>query len=242
MSDQAPTGQRMTPETRRAVVAWIVQAAFGVVAYGVILFLAAGSLGWIWGWVLVGITAAVTAAHVLILVPINPELLAEREKGIRAEGVKAWDKWLASLAAGVGMASWVVAALDVRFHWTGPMPLAVHVGGLLGTVLGWALFLWAMACNAFFSEGVRIQEERSHTVATGGPYRAVRHPGYVGAILIALAAPFLLGSLWALITSGASMALYVVRTYLEDQTLIDELPGYRDYARQTRYRLLPGVW
>jgi len=113
---------------------------------------------------------------------------------------------------------------------------------LLVTVLGYALFLWAMASNAFFAEGVRIQEERGHTVATGGPYRFVRHPGYVGSILATVATPCLLGSPWALIPAIVSGALYVVRTNLEDKTLRQELPGYEQYARQTRHRLLPGVW
>lgn len=231
------------PDVRRAIVLWIVQATFGLVGYGLILFLAAGRLGWTWGWVLLGILSAVLAAHVLILVPINPELLVERGKGIRDKGVKTWDKWVAALAAGVmPVASWVVAGLDVRFDWTGSMPIAYHVSGLLVMLLGFGLFLWAMASNAFFSEGVRIQKERGHTVATGGPYRYVRHPGYVGAILAQLATPFLLGSPWALIPSVASAALYVLRTYLEDKTLVEELPGYQAYVQRTRYRLVPGVW
>jgi protein-S-isoprenylcysteine O-methyltransferase Ste14 len=100
----------------------------------------------------------------------------------------------------------------------------------------------AMASNAYFAEGVRIQTERGHTVATGGPYRYVRHPGYTGAILAQLVTPCLLGSLWAWIPTLASAALYVVRTYLEDQTLQVELPGYPAYTQQTRYRLIPGVW
>jgi protein-S-isoprenylcysteine O-methyltransferase Ste14 len=79
-------------------------------------------------------------------------------------------------------------------------------------------------------------------VATGGPYRIVRHPGYVGAILYTLAMPVLLGSVWALIPAGMSAAVFIVRTHLEDRTLHDELPGYREFAGQTRYRLLPGVW
>jgi len=213
------------------------------VGYGLILFLAAGKLNWVWGWVLLGTIAAFLGAHPLILVPINPDLLAEREKGILSEGVKAWDKWIAALAAGVfPVSSWVVAGLDTRFHWTWPMPLGFHLLGLLFTTLGLGLFLWAMACNAFFSEGVRIQNERGHTVADNGPYRVIRHPGYLGAILAQLVTPLLLGSFWALIPSLASAGLYMIRTYLEDQTLLAELPGYRDYARQTRYRLLPYVW
>jgi protein-S-isoprenylcysteine O-methyltransferase Ste14 len=108
--------------------------------------------------------------------------------------------------------------------------------------VGYALFLWAMASNAFFAEGVRIQTDRGHTVSTGGPYRYVRHPAYTGAIISLVAAPLLLGSPWALIPAVAAAALYVARTYMEDKTLMEELPGYKEYARQTRYRLLPGVW
>jgi protein-S-isoprenylcysteine O-methyltransferase Ste14 len=98
-----------------------------------------------------------------------------------------------------------------------------------------------MASNAFFSEGVRIQNERGHVVANGGPYRYVRHPGYAGAILAQLATPFLLGSAWAMIPRAAPAVLYVVRTHLEDRTLMEELPCYQEYARQTRFRLLPHV-
>jgi protein-S-isoprenylcysteine O-methyltransferase Ste14 len=238
-----PTRPEISPETRRAIVKWIVQAALGLPAYGLLLFLAAGRLDWVWGWALLAVLAAVLAAHPLILIPINPALLAEREKGLTDKAVKAWDRWIAGLAAGLfPIVSWVVAGLDVRFGWTGPVPLAYHVGGLGVMVLGLALFLWAMASNAFFAEGVRIQKERGHTVATGGPYQYVRHPGYTGAILSQAVTPFLLGSLWALIPTVASAALYVLRTYLEDKTLKKELPGYEEYTRQTRYRLLPGVW
>jgi protein-S-isoprenylcysteine O-methyltransferase Ste14 len=89
---------------------------------------------------------------------------------------------------------------------------------------------------------VRIQKERGHAVATGGPYRFVRHPSYVGGILFELAAPILLGSWWALIPGMLNAILFVVRTALEDKTLQAELDGYQDYAARVRYRLLPGVW
>jgi len=243
MNKNTPTGDAISPEERREIVKWIVQAALGLVGYGLLLFLTAGRLNWIWGWVLLGVLAAFLAAHPLILIPINPALLVERERGLRDPRVKSWDRWIAALAAGVfPLASWVVAGLDVRFGWAGSLPLAAHLGGLLVTLLGFALFLWAMASNAFFAEGVRIQAERGHVVATGGPYGCVRHPGYAGAILSLLATPFLLGSLWAVIPSLVAALLYIVRTWLEDKTLMDELPGYETYTRQTPSRLLPGIW
>ena len=123
MSEEASSRREITPEMRRAIVKWCVQAALGLVGYGLILFLAAGTLDWLWGWVLLAILASFMAAHPLILVPINPELLVERGKGLRDQGVKAWDRWVAALAAGVmPVASWIVAGLDVRFHWTGSPP------------------------------------------------------------------------------------------------------------------------
>jgi protein-S-isoprenylcysteine O-methyltransferase Ste14 len=99
-----------------------------------------------------------------------------------------------------------------------------------------------MASNKFFSTAVRIQMDRSHTVASGGPYRYVRHPGYVGYIISWFATSLALGSLWALILVGLVMCLFVIRTALEDKTLLEELDGYQDYAKQVRYRLLPGIW
>jgi len=242
MSKTTDAWRSATPEVRREIVKWSYQAFLGLIGYGLILFLSAASFTWTWGWAQVIILAAFLAAHPLLLIPINPELLAEREQGMRGPDVKGWDRWLAPLAAGGLFPMLVVAGLDVRFAWTGPMPLAAHVAGLIFNVLGYTLFLWAMVSNAYFSEGVRIQEERGHTVATGGPYRYVRHPGYAGAIAAALATPFLLGSLWALIPATLSAALYAVRTALEDRTLAQELPGYREYAQQTRFRLVPGVW
>jgi len=243
MDGQVSEKRTMTPEVRRRIVSWIVQAALGLVGYSAILFLSAGRLDWVWGWVFLGLLATVLISHVLILVPKNPELLAERSRGIRQEGAKGWDRWVTFFATGMGtMILWIVAGLDARFEWSASVPLALHVGGLIGSVLGWALFMWAMGTNAFFSEAVRIQEERGHTVVTDGPYRYVRHPGYVGAILALVATPPLLGSLWALIPAGLAAIGYVVRTALEDKTLLEELDGYKGYAMRVRYRLLPGIW
>lgn len=242
MRAKTSTRPKITPEVRRAIIKWNVRAILGIPVYGLILFLPAGRLNWVWGWVLLGVLTAVMAAHPLLLVPLNPELLAEREKSFYDKGVKTWDKWITTLAGGLMFLLWIVAGLDLRFQWTGPIPLAYHLGGLVVTLLGYALFLWAMASNAFFSEGVRIQEERGHVVARGGPYRYVRHPGYGGTILAQLGTPFLLGSPWALIPSGVLAALLVVRTCLEDKTLREELPGYKEYTQQIPSRLLPGVW
>ena len=104
------------------------------------------------------------------------------------------------------------------------------------------LVTWAMVSNRFFSTMVRLQTDRGHQVATGGPYRFVRHPGYVGFIVSTIAVPLILGSLYGLILSAASVILMIIRTALEDKTLQTELGGYAEYAKQVRYRLIPHVW
>lgn len=99
-----------------------------------------------------------------------------------------------------------------------------------------------MRSNRFFSSIVRIQTERGHVVQSGGPYRFVRHPGYVGMTLTQVAYPVLLGTWWAYVPTGLATLLLVVRTALEDRLLRRELAGYGEYAARVRFRLLPGVW
>jgi protein-S-isoprenylcysteine O-methyltransferase Ste14 len=233
----------LSPGARQAIIKWCLQSFLGLIGYALIIFLSAGTINWVWGWVLIGLLAAFMLAHPIILLPRNPDLLVERGKGIRVEGVKNWDRWIAPIAAGVmPLISWILAGLDVRFGWTGPISVGWHILGMLGMASGFGVFLWALASNAFFSEGVRIQEERGHTVAKTGPYQYVRHPGYSGAILAQLFTPLLLGSIWAAIPSLGGAVFYILRTCLEDGTLISELPGYKEYTRETRFRLLPGIW
>jgi len=108
--------------------------------------------------------------------------------------------------------------------------------------LGYWLSSWAVISNKFFSDVIRIQMDRGHTVVSGGPYRYVRHPGYMGIVLYSLATPFLPDSAWALVPGGLTVLLIVVRMVVEDRTLLAELYGYQEYAVRVRYRLLPGVW
>ncbi len=216
----------------------------GVVMVAVILFASAWRLDWAMGWALVGVYAAWVGANAVLLIPTSPDLLIERVT--RAKDAKAWDTALLGVVGLVTLAKYILAGLDVRRGWTARawpgMPLALQIVALVVAALGYALGTWAMTANAFFSKVVRIQEDRQHAVATGGPYRCVRHPGYSGTIAFELATPFMLGSLWALIPGVLVVLLTIVRTALEDRTLQEELEGYPAYARRVRYRLLPGVW
>jgi protein-S-isoprenylcysteine O-methyltransferase Ste14 len=212
----------------------------GVLMLPVMLFLSAGRVDWVMGWVMVGIIAVWVGATALVVIPRNPELLAERVGP--KQGAKTWDTVILGMYGVTTIAVWIVAGLDVRFGWTTGISLPLQIAAMAIVVSGYALVVWATASNAFFSQVVRIQTERGHTVATGGPYRFVRHPAYVGIILFELATPVMLGSGWALIPGGLSALLFIVRTALEDKTLQAELDGYKDYATRVRYRLLPGVW
>ncbi|HZY43911.1 MAG TPA: isoprenylcysteine carboxylmethyltransferase family protein [Anaerolineae bacterium] len=221
---------------------WLLRSIIGTIVYGSIIFLPAGTFNWLWGWVMLGILVAVMIVQPLMLMRINPAVLIEREKSFWTQGVKRWDKWITTIAGGLMPQPWIIAGLDVRFQWTASMQLTVHIGGLIFVVIGHALFLWAMAANAFFSQGARIQSERNQQLVDSGPYRFVRHPGYAGVILYSIATPILLGSMWALIPGILSAILFGVRTRLEDKMLMTELPSYTEFAQRTSFRLLPGVW
>jgi protein-S-isoprenylcysteine O-methyltransferase Ste14 len=211
----------------------------GVVFVMATLFIPAGRLDWVMGWALVGIYLGWITAAGLIIAPRNPDLLIERAS--RRQGMKTWDVALLSMIGLLTIVKHVVAGLDLRFGWTA-VPFELQIAGLVIAAQGYALTTWAMVANAFFSTVTRIQADRGHHVVTSGPYRFVRHPGYTGTIAFELTTPLMLGSLWALIPGGLAVLLTVVRTALEDRTLRQELPGYTDYARQTKYRLLPGIW
>lgn len=226
---------------RKGLISWAIKGVLYKAYMAAVLMLSAGRWDWIAGWIYVGIFLAFDAATALVVIPRSPELLIERSH--RSKDVKAWDKVIMPVAAGLlPLFSWIIAGLDIRFGWGPEVRLSLQAAGFVLTVIGHAIVVWAMSANVFFSVIVRIQEERGHSVATGGPYRWIRHPGYLGAILFSGAIPFLLTSWWALIPSVGSVILYIIRTSLEDKTLQDELPGYIDYAQQVKFRLIPGVW
>ncbi|NLE75533.1 MAG: isoprenylcysteine carboxylmethyltransferase family protein, partial [Chloroflexi bacterium] len=116
------------------------------------------------------------------------------------------------------------------------------LAALAAIVAGYALGAYALVANPFFSGMVRIQADRGHRVVTGGPYRWVRHPGYLGALVTFLATPVFLDSPWAFVPTAFLAVVLVVRTHLEDRTLQQQLAGYREYAARVRRRLLPGLW
>jgi protein-S-isoprenylcysteine O-methyltransferase Ste14 len=204
-------------------------------------------LSWRWGWweawvyALIGILGF--AVSRVLAARRHPDLLAERAKFMRHEDTKPWDNLLARLVGLGGAIIPLVAGLDAREGWSGQyFGLVEELIALVLTLAGFAIGSWALMENRFFSGVVRIQVERNHKVVTTGPYHWVRHPGYAGALLTYWLTPVFLDSIWTFTPVACLTVVLVVRTALEDRTLQEELPGYREYARRTRFRLLPGIW
>lgn len=218
----------------------VIRLLIYIVILAAILFLCAGRVDWAmgWAWLVVHFAAALTSAFV---VPLDPELLDERTHV--KEGVKQWDKLIViptQILMPFGFL--VLAGLDVRYGWSPGLPLWLQITALTLSGMGYLLSVWASAVNKFYSRLVRIQTERGHHVVSDGPYKVIRHPGYTGIIVFMLTTALALNSLWTLTLSGALSLLLVVRTVLEDKTLQEELPGYKEYTQKVKYRLVPGLW
>jgi protein-S-isoprenylcysteine O-methyltransferase Ste14 len=224
----------------KIVVFYFVGEIFSVASVGVALFWSAGRLDWWPAWAVMAVLLSWLTALGIVILRSNPDLLIERIHP--PKGSKTWDTNINLILRLVTLSRYIIAGLDQRFGWTGDFPFAVQITALIVCALGYALFVWAAASNPFFSQIVRIQTERGHSVVTKGPYQVVRHPSYVGGILFELAVPFLFASWWALIPSVIGALLLILRTALEDRTLKSELSGYSDYIRHVHYRLLPGIW
>jgi protein-S-isoprenylcysteine O-methyltransferase Ste14 len=172
----------------------------------------------------------------------HPDLIAERARLLDHADAKPWDRILA-LLAGLGTTLIGLAAgLDALFGWSDGFSLPVEILGMAVFLGGYVFGTSALMENRFFSAVVRLQGDRGQVVVSSGPYRWVRHPGYAGALCSYLTIPLFLDSPWAFLPAVFIALSLVLRTSLEDQTLQAELPGYREYTKQVRYRLLPGIW
>ncbi|MGD0020603.1 MAG: isoprenylcysteine carboxylmethyltransferase family protein [Candidatus Limnocylindrales bacterium] len=235
----------MSPSEDRPSLATGIALRIGAIAFflileAVILFVAAGRLDWTWAWIYLAICVGTVLVNGTLMFRASPETIAERG---RPGETQTWDKVVSGLwSLALYLLLPLVAGLDVRFAWSGDLAVAWNVAGAAVLVAGLGLAAWAMLANAYFSTAVRIQGDRGQTVCRSGPYRLVRHPGYVGFILQSFGTALVLGSLWALVPGVAAASLMVIRTALEDRFLQAELPGYRDYTRDVRHRLVPGIW
>jgi len=201
-----------------------------------VLFGAAGRWDLPFFWACIGVYAGFMIAAFLT---IDPDLRKERIR----PGPGGKDRLTRWFLLPFILFHWIVAGLDVgRYHWSDIVPSGVQIASIVGFAMGLGLTLWAMAVNRFFSPVVRIQSERGHHLITAGPYRYVRHPGYVGAFLACLCGGLTLGSCLAMAPLAAFAVALVRRTLVEDRYLIGNLDGYKEYAERVRYRIIPGIW
>ena len=218
----------------------LLQVSIWMFVQILILCLSSGRLDWVMAWVYIGLNGAIIAINFSILLPQNPELIAERTE--IKEDAKKWDIVLVKIALPIPLVTLLISGLDLRFGWSPPLTFPIQLLALALMVLGYSLVSWAMITNKFFSGVVRIQKERNHTTIATGPYQYVRHPGYTGMIVYSLSTPLLLSSLWAFIPAVLMSCLLIVRTVLEDRFLQAELDGYQEYTARVPYRLLPYLW
>jgi protein-S-isoprenylcysteine O-methyltransferase Ste14 len=212
----------------------------GAFIFFIIIFISAGRIAYLPGviYLIIGLIMFVLNYTVL---RIDNELLKERSKP--GEGTKQWDKKILGLSFLLTIAMYIIAGLDSgRFHWSPDFHWSLCLLGIILTISGQLLFLIAQKQNKFFSSTVRIQTDREHIVCETGLYKIVRHPAYMGSVIQLIGFPLLFGSLWSIIPICILIFLHIIRTYLEDKTLLTELTGYHEYSLNTRYRLIPYLW
>jgi protein-S-isoprenylcysteine O-methyltransferase Ste14 len=208
--------------------------------FGLLLFVAAGRLNWVAGWLFLAANAITTAASYAYINRVNPGLMAKRARV--GKGTKTWDKFWLVVFILLSGAVYLVAALDAgRYGWS-EMSFYLWPPGCVVFFFAAFITAWSMGVNPFFEKTVRIQSESDHRVIDAGPYRFARHPGYIGIIGVLVSVPLMLGSWWALIPSALSVIAIIIRTAFEDRTLREELPGYVEYAARVRFRLFPMIW
>ena len=206
-----------------------------------LLLISAGTFEWINAWAYIGFSVLFNIIGGTFLAKVNPQMLNERGKLIQGN-TQSFDKvWVVPYILLFSIASCIAGLDAVRFEWS-HMPLGLVIVAAIIYVSASLLLLWAMAVNPQFETTVRIQEERNHQVCTSGPYKYVRHPGYVSFSAMIVSSSFILGSWWANLPNGMALILLVIRTSLEDKFLHKELKGYKEYAQKTKYKLVPYVW
>jgi len=213
-----------------AIFAWWLISLFG----------SAGQLSWNRGWICTVLYLGALHASKAVLKKLNPGLLEQRETAIRKD-TKSFDKIFLRLFLSLTIVQPIIAGLDMRLNGASMPFWSVYPGIGLFTVAA-TLITWVLVKNPHAESSVRIQKDRGHTVVASGPYRFVRHPMYVGLILLHASMALILGSMWTLALAALITMLFLWRTALEDQTLRQELPGYEEYTTVTRYRLMPGIW
>jgi protein-S-isoprenylcysteine O-methyltransferase Ste14 len=227
-------------QVKKSGVIYIIRIHVQLLIMAAAYFITAGSLN-IWrAWLYFGIAEVTYFVSSLIFIKYNPRLINERAK--ERENTRSWDKALLSLYLLIGfIGTHIVAGLDSRFEWSS-LDIIYMIPGAVLYIVAALIQIKSMLANKYFEATVRIQSDREQQVVKDGPYKIVRHPGYASVLLSFIAIPFMIGSLYGLICTAAVFIIMFTRTALEDKMLQKELPGYSQYAREVKFRLIPGIW
>jgi protein-S-isoprenylcysteine O-methyltransferase Ste14 len=223
----------------KIVLQMMASSVFGLVFFGVLLFLPAGSLNYWQAWLFIAVFAVVTTIPSIYLAVNDPEALQRRMRAGPAAETRTAQRIAISGTILSVVAVLVVSALDHRFGWS-QVPTAVILAGDLLVAVGLGIAMMVVIQNSYAASTVRV--EAAQTVVTTGLYGLVRHPMYVGALIMMIGTPLALDSYWGLVTIVPALLALGYRISDEEKMLKDELVGYREYTQKVHYRLVPGVW
>lgn len=214
----------------------IVKFLCGAVMVGALLFLSAGTPEYGKGWLLMGLLFVPMFLAGLVMLAKSPDFLAKR---LDAKEKQSAQKGVLKLAGLMFLAGFVVAGLDFRFGWS-RMPMWVTVAASVIFLLSYVLYAEVMRENAWLSRTVKVEE--GQRVVDTGLYGLVRHPMYMATLALFLSMPLVLGSWYAFVIFLAYPAIIIARLKDEEELLTRELPGYAEYKKKVRYRLIPYIW
>ena len=214
----------------------LTKFACGLLLVGLLIFLPAGTLGYPYGWLLIGLLFVPMLAAGLVMLCKSPEFLKKRLDAREKQGTQ---KGVVAVSGLMFLIGFVVAGLDFRFGWS-VMPDWVTVTASVLFLVAYTLYAEVMRENAYLSRTIKVEE--GQTVVDTGLYGIVRHPMYAVTVLLFLMIPLVLGSWYALIVFAFYPAVIVVRLKDEEELLTRELPGYGAYKQKVKYRIFPFLW
>ena len=214
----------------------LTKFACGLLLVGLLIFLPAGTLAYTYGWLFMGLLFGPMLIAGFVMLVKAPAFL---EKRLDAKEKQATQKGVLAFSGLMFIAGFVVAGLDFRFGWS-TMPAWVIITASVLFLVAYALYAEVMRENAYLSRTIKV--EIGQTVVDTGMYAIVRHPMYAVTILLFLMIPLVLGSWYALIAFAFYPAIIIVRLTDEENLLIQELPGYAEYMKKVKFRLIPFIW
>ena len=214
----------------------LTKFACGLLLVGLLIFLPAGTLCYTHGWLFIGLLFVPMLIAGFIMMTKSPDFLTMR---LDAKEKQATQKGVLAFSGLMFIAGFVVAGLDFRFGWSA-MPSWVVITASVLFLVAYALYAEVMRENAYLSRTIKVEE--GQTVVDTGLYGIVRHPMYAVTILLFLMIPLVLGSWYALIAFAFYPAIIIVRLKDEEALLTRELPGYEDYKKKVKFRLIPFIW